>query len=182
MFLEKMFSVSVSAGELLDKYTILKIKQEFIHDEYKKKCILDEIKELDVFALDIIKKFPIHYQSLSDINRSIWIDQDTFRELMELNHESLASELAIKFIRDNDKRFRIKNQVNVEIDSAIKEQKSYWKIINTVKLSSFVISNGEINTDAIIRKSFDCDLLRVVSDMSVDVKLNSKFIEFIEFI
>lgn len=174
-----MFLVSVSAGELLDKYTILKIKEEFITDDYKKKCISDEIKELDVFALDIIKKFPIHYESLKNINRSIWIDQDIFRELMHNKETGLASELAIKFINDNDKRFRIKNQINVELDSTIKEQKSYGKIISKVKLSTFVKDNNEINTEAIIRKSFDCDLLKVINDVDIIVKLNNKFIEFI---
>lgn len=108
-------STPVSVGELIDKYSILSIKEEFINDEEKLKHIKYEKETLE----KIMPEFhSIYLTMLIDINKKIWKDQDEFRE-------NPTMEKCITIIEDNDRRFRVKNKINAL--SKIKEQKSYPK-------------------------------------------------------
>ena len=121
--------VEVSIGELLDKISILEIKQEKIKDPEKLKFILDEhavlIDQLNknVKSNDEIEKL---FQSLKEINAKLWIIEDDKRKCEK---ESNFGENFIRLSRDvhflNDTRAKIKLDINNHSGSKIKEIKEY---------------------------------------------------------
>ena len=121
--------VEVSVGELLDKISILEIKQEKIKDPEKLKFISDEHAVLkdqlnkNVKSNDEIEKL---FQSLKEINAKLWVIEDDKR-LCE--KEKDFTEKFIKLSRDvhflNDDRAKIKLEINNITGSKIKEIKEY---------------------------------------------------------
>ena len=121
--------VEVSIGELLDKISILEIKQEKIKDQDKLKFISDEHAVLknqldkNVKSNDKLEKL---FQSLKEINAKLWVIEDDKR-LCE--KEKDFTEKFIKLSRDvhflNDDRAKIKLEINNYTGSKIKEIKEY---------------------------------------------------------
>ena len=121
--------VEVSIGELLDKISILEIKQEKIKDPEKLKFISDEHTVLkdqlnkNVKSNDEIEKL---FQSLKEINAKLWVIEDDKR-LCEKKKD--FTEKFIKLSRDvhflNDDRAKIKLEINNLTGSKIKEIKEY---------------------------------------------------------
>ena len=121
--------VEVSVGELLDKISILEIKQEKIKDPEKLKFILNEhliLKnqlEKNVKSDDKLNKL---FQDLKEINAKLWIIEDDKRDF-EKNKD--FGEKFIKLSRDvhflNDDRAKIKLEINNHSGSSIKEIKEY---------------------------------------------------------
>ena len=121
--------VEVSIGELLDKISILEIKQEKIKDPEKLKFIFDEhsvLKEqLDknVKSDDMIDNL---FQSLKKINSKLWVIEDNKRQCEK---DKDFTEKFIKLSRDvhflNDDRAKIKLEINNHTGSKIKEIKEY---------------------------------------------------------
>ena len=121
--------VEVSVGELLDKISILEIKQEKIKDPEKLKFINDEHSILKDQLDNNIKsdeKLNTLFQSLKDINAKLWVIEDDKR-LCEKNSD--FTENFIKLSRDvhflNDDRAKIKLEMNNHTGSKIKEIKEY---------------------------------------------------------
>ena len=121
--------VEVSVGELLDKISILEIKQEKIKDPKKLKFINDEHSILKDQLDNNVKsdeKLNTLFQSLKDINAKLWVIEDDKR-LCEKNSD--FTEKFIKLSRDvhflNDDRAKIKLEVNNHTGSKIKEIKEY---------------------------------------------------------
>ena len=121
--------VEVSAGELLDKISILEIKLEKIQDPEKLKYINDEYKILKKqLNLNINKDNKIDnlFKSLKEINYKLWVIEDDKRKC-EKNKN--FGENFIKLSRDvhflNDKRAMIKLSINDYTGSKIKEIKEY---------------------------------------------------------
>ena len=121
--------VEVSVGELLDKISILEIKQEKIKDPEKLKFINDEHSILKDQLDNNVKsdeKLNILFQSLKDINAKLWVIEDDKR-LCEKNSD--FTENFIKLSRDvhflNDDRAEIKLEINTHTGSKIKEIKEY---------------------------------------------------------
>ena len=123
--------IEVSIGELLDKISILEIKQEKIKDIEKLKFINNEHSvlkdqlEKSVKSDETLNKL---YQSLKDINSKLWLIEDEKR-LCE--KEKDFGEKFIKLSRDvhflNDDRAKIKLEINNHTGSKIKEIKEYTK-------------------------------------------------------
>ena len=121
--------VEVSVGELLDKISILEIKQEKIKDPEKLKFINDEhsilINQLDN-NVKSDEKLNTLFKSLKDINAKLWVIEDDKR-LCEKNSD--FTEKFIKLSRDvhflNDDRAKIKLEMNNHTGSKIKEIKEY---------------------------------------------------------
>ena len=121
--------VEVSIGELLDKISILEIKQEKIKDPEKLRFISNEHSILkdqldnNVKSDDKLNKL---FQSLKEINTKLWIIEDDKR-LCE--KEKRFDEKFIKLSRDvhflNDDRAKIKLEINNYTGSTIKEIKEY---------------------------------------------------------
>ena len=127
----KKISIEVSAGELLDKISILHIKL----DKIKDKNSLDFIKnEYDVLIQERDKNIDLNdeinnlYIELKTVNEKLWIIEDEKR-LCEKN--SKFDEKFIQVSRDihflNDRRAVIKLNINKILGSNIREIKLYTK-------------------------------------------------------
>ena len=121
--------VEVSVGELLDKISILKIKQGKIKDPKKLEFINDEYNILkDQFDKNVKsgEKLDNLFQSLKEINSKLWVIEDEKR-MCEKNSD--FGEKFIKLSRDvhflNDERANIKLEINNHTGSKIKEVKEY---------------------------------------------------------
>ena len=121
--------IEVSVGELLDKISILEIKQEKIKDQEKLKFINDEYKILKDQLNENVKsdeKLEILFKSLKDINMKLWIIEDDKRQCEK---DKNFGETFIKLSRDvhffNDERAKIKLKINNHTGSKIKEIKEY---------------------------------------------------------
>ena len=121
--------VEVSVGELLDKISILEIKQDKIKDPEKlnfinnEHSILKNQLEKNVKSDEKLEKL---FQDLKKINAKLWVIEDDKRDC-EKNKD--FSEKFIKLSRDvhflNDDRAKIKLEMNNHTGSAIKEIKEY---------------------------------------------------------
>ena len=121
--------VEASVGELLDKISILEIKQEKIKNAESLKFIKDEY---NVLKVELDKNIKIDgnlknlFNSLKEINSKLWVIEDDKR-ICEKNKD--FSEKFIKLSRDvhflNDKRAKIKLEINNYTGSKIKEIKEY---------------------------------------------------------
>ena len=121
--------VEASVGELLDKISILEIKQEKIKNAESLKFIKDEY---NVLKVELDKNIKIDgnlknlFSSLKEINSKLWVIEDDKR-ICEKNKD--FSEKFIKLSRDvhflNDKRAKIKLEINNYTGSKIKEIKEY---------------------------------------------------------
>ena len=121
--------VEVSIGELLDKISILEIKQEKIKDPEKLRFISNEHSILKKQLDDNVKsddKINDLFQSLKDINAKLWVIEDDKRQCEKVKD---FGEKFIKLSRDvhflNDDRAKIKLEINNYTGSAIKEIKEY---------------------------------------------------------
>ena len=121
--------VEVSVGELLDKISILEIKQEKIKDSEKLKFINEEHSILKNQLNNNVKsnqKLNELFESLKQINAKLWIIEDDKRQCEK---EKDFTETFIKLSRDvhflNDDRAKIKLEINNHTGSKIKEIKEY---------------------------------------------------------
>ena len=121
--------VEVSIGELLDKISILEIKQEKIKDTEKLKFINKEhsiLKDQLEKNLKPDDKLNNLYQSLKEINSKLWRIEDDKRQCEK---DKNFGEKFIKLSRDvhflNDDRAKIKLEINNHTGSSIKEIKEY---------------------------------------------------------
>jgi len=126
--INKIFA-EISAGELIDKITILEIKQEKIKDASKLQSIKTEITSLQqtlnehITLDDEIKKLS---KELKQINLKLWDIEDGKRNCeKEKNFGEKFIELARNVYLFNDQRAKIKLQINNHLGSNIKEVKSY---------------------------------------------------------
>ena len=119
----------ISAGELVDKITILKIKKEKIANKEKLVEIKKELDSLtNTFNKSIKKNINLETltKDLENINLKLWDIEDKKRELekkQEFGKEFI--ELARNVYRFNDERAKIKLKINEALGSNIKEVKSY---------------------------------------------------------
>ena len=121
--------VEVSIGELLDKISILEIKQGKIKDPEKLKFINNEHSILKDQLDKNVKsddKLNDLYQSLKEINSKLWVIEDDKRQCEK---DKDFGEKFIKLSRDvhflNDNRAKIKLEINNHTGSKIKEIKEY---------------------------------------------------------
>ena len=121
--------VEVSIGELLDKISILEIKQEKIKDSEKLKFINNEhsiLKNQLEKNVRSDEKLNNLYQSLKEINAKLWVIEDDKRQCEK---DKDFGEKFIKLSRDvhflNDDRAKIKLEINEHTGSKIKEIKEY---------------------------------------------------------
>ena len=121
--------VEVSIGELLDKISILEIKQGKIKDAGKLKFVNNEHSILKNQLEKNVKsddKLNDLYQSLKEINSKLWVIEDDKRQCEK---DKDFGEKFIKLSRDvhflNDDRAKIKLEINNYTGSVIKEIKEY---------------------------------------------------------
>ena len=127
-------SVPVSAGELVDKLTILDIKLSKIKDKnklaqvnYERKLLQKKYDSLKISRVTNKKLIKLRKQLLK-LNTALWNIEDEIRKLEQ------KKEFGSRFIKKarsvyltNDRRFIIKNKINELLGSAVKEVKEYKK-------------------------------------------------------
>jgi hypothetical protein len=121
--------INISAGEFLDKLTILEIKSERIKDEQK---LLNIHKELDylrqVWADSSLGQTDISelLADLKKVNEKLWDIEDSIRrkEAAQTFDDEFV-QLARSVYRENDKRAAIKRELNRILGSDLIEEKSY---------------------------------------------------------
>ena len=120
----------ISAGELIDKITILEIKKIKITDTKKLKEVDKELVSLNNTMKDFIKDESVIFklkERLKEINLKLWDIEDGKRNA-EKNSDfgNKFIELARNVYKFNDERARIKSEINLILNSNIKEVKSYF--------------------------------------------------------
>ena len=150
--------VPVSVGEVLDKITILQIKLAHISDAAKRANIQNELDALlplvagDAFTTDQMQAL---MAELKSVNEALWDIEDDIRE------KEAAKSFDAEFIRlaravyiTNDKRAKIKKQINLATGSAW-SKRNLTNLINSVrrfKLSRCLQHFGAL-IDNVIRRN-----------------------------
>lgn len=115
--------IEVANGEIVDKFTILKIKLKNSNSQEKTKQISKELDYLEPLVDDL--KVPQKMiDDLQVINQKIW-DTENYIRLCEKNNQ--FDDEFVQYARDvyhyNDERFRVKSKINQYTNSYINEQK-----------------------------------------------------------
>ena len=124
-----LINVPISPGELVDKITILEIKKEFIDDINKLKNIKHEYDLLmQIYSNDVSQTDGVDSlkSKLKNINLSLWKIEDDIRDC---ERDKIFNERFVKLARDvyftNDKRSKVKLEINLLLNSSLVEEKSY---------------------------------------------------------
>jgi len=121
-------NIEVSHGEIVDKLTILQIKNQNITDPSKLDNIVKEYNYLLSIVendLGISTESP-EYLELLSINNELWIIEDDIRDkerIKEFDEEFIK--LARSVYYTNDVRAKIKKEINLKYSSGFVEEKSY---------------------------------------------------------
>jgi cell fate (sporulation/competence/biofilm development) regulator YmcA (YheA/YmcA/DUF963 family) len=126
-----LIEAPISLGELIDKITILEIKAVNISDAGKLKNVSHELdvlnKKIDTLldAQGKTKLAPLK-QALKDVNQELWVIEDDIRDC------EYVKDFSDKFIQlaravyvTNDKRAKVKKDINIAFGSELIEEKSY---------------------------------------------------------
>ena len=126
----KKILAEISLGELADKITILEIKMKKIVDKESFHILKKEyqsLKAIDLKDLDL-DKYNKLFNELKSINERLW-DIENEKRFLEKNSD--FSDKFIKVSRDvhfmNDKRAKVKKEINRSFGSNIEEVKEYTK-------------------------------------------------------
>ena len=116
----------ISIGELIDKITILEIKQIYMTG-IKLKNINKEVKLLKNILKD--KNLEINVDLINNlkvVNKNLWEIEDNIR-IKERNQEfdKVFIQLARSVYKENDRRASIKKEINQKYNSELIEEKSY---------------------------------------------------------
>jgi ADP-heptose:LPS heptosyltransferase len=121
--------VEIAPGELIDKITILEIKQAQITDGEKLKNVRAELEILNRCRrekLTQLSELDSLARSLKEINQKLWDIEDQIRDC-DRNHNfgQPFIDLARAVYQTNDRRSQLKRDINVLLGSRIVEEKSY---------------------------------------------------------
>ena len=124
-----MIKVEISYGELFDKISILEIKKsklnnpdEIVKVKYELDLLLQELNNSKLNS-SIISSLT---KNLKEINLKLWNIEDKIREKeRDKKFDEEFIELARNVYITNDKRAKIKNEINHRLNSRVFEIKSY---------------------------------------------------------
>ena len=123
-----IINTPVSLGELVDKISILHIKNINIKDNEKLKLIREELELLNQTLNKYIKNNDIqnYLDSLIEINSKLWVIEDDIRDCeRNKKFDQTFIDLARSVYFTNDKRSEVKLEINKKFGSKIIEVKSY---------------------------------------------------------
>ena len=119
----------VSAGELIDKITILRVKAQRINYPAKEANVQTELALLEATAGRELQPSPELEQltsELTEINAALWDIEDGKRDCeRRQDFGPDFVDLARRVYMDNDKRAAVKRRINMLVGSEIVEEKSY---------------------------------------------------------
>mgnify|MGYP001260916357 FL=1 len=129
LIMSDQINTPISPGELVDKITILEIKKEFIVDSNKLKNINYEYNLLMKIYNDDVSKtdgVDVLKTKLKNINLSLWKIEDDIRDCeRDKIFDNTFVELARSVYFTNDKRSKVKLEINLLLNSSLVEEKSY---------------------------------------------------------
>ena len=122
--------IEVSNGELLDKISILELKMLKIIDKEKLDNILTEFNSLNPLCVVLFEQFGSKlqklYLQLAEVNGKLWDIEDWIRDCERENRfDKEFIELARSVYITNDKRSKLKKEINILTESILTEEKSY---------------------------------------------------------
>jgi len=125
----KKILTEISAGELLDKISILEIKLVKINDKESLLEINKEynsLKETQNSNIKLTKNLENLIKELKEVNLKLWDIEDNKR-ICEKNKDfgKVFVDLSRNVYLNNDKRAKIKSEINKLLGSNIKEVKQY---------------------------------------------------------
>ena len=117
--------VDISIGELYDKYSILEIKLEKINDTQKLEWVQ---KEYDLLKT-LVESNPITgilKSKIKEINIFLWdVEEELRQKESRMEFDDGFVQLARKVYKYNDERSMIKQEINIETKSILRDIKSY---------------------------------------------------------
>ena len=123
-----LINTPISLGELVDKISILIIKQKNITDETKLDHVKKELDFLQKTLMNYVQQEEInnYLENLININSKLWNIEDDIRECerKKLFDQSFI-DLARSVYFTNDERAQVKNDINKNFGSELVEVKSY---------------------------------------------------------
>jgi len=125
-----IINTPASLGELVDKISILHIKNTNIKDNEKLLLVKEELSLLQKTLNEYVNSHQIKpfLDSLIDINSKLWVIEDDIRDCeRDKNFDQKFIDLARSVYFTNDKRSEIKLEINKKFGSKIVEVKSYEK-------------------------------------------------------
>lgn len=118
--------IEVSLGEVVDKYTILQIKEQHITDPVKLKNVTNERKYLESVLSASMAELKDHIISMRSVNQKLWNIEDGIRNKEVAGEfDSEFVELARSVYFTNDERAKIKRVINMMFGSHFVEEKQY---------------------------------------------------------
>jgi len=117
-----------SAGDLIDRITILEVKRRFIQDKTKLKNIEKHLKELHKVYAKLTKTRTLHrlHKMLFDINYRQWQLEDKVRVYLRERRIDPAFARLVRAIHlSNDKRAKVKRLVDEHTGSHFVDEKHY---------------------------------------------------------
>jgi len=122
-------TVQVSWGELLDKITILEIKQQRLKSEDAAANARRELEALINVAGGVLSQLPdvaSLKRQLSSVNEALWDIEDKIRaKEAAKSFDQQFIDLARSVYLNNDKRGGLKRQINALLHSELVEEKQY---------------------------------------------------------
>ena len=125
-----LINTPVSLGELLDKISILIIKEKNIVDDQKQYHIKNELDFLNKTLEDSISQSKVkeYIEKLIEINSKLWLIEDDIRDCeRKKQFDQKFIDLARAIYIKNDRRSEIKLEINKKFGSKLVEVKSYEK-------------------------------------------------------
>ena len=125
-----LINTPVSLGELLDKISILIIKEKNIADTQKQYHIKNELDSLNKTLEDSISRSKVkeYIEKLIEINSKLWLIEDDIRDCEKKKQfDQKFIDLARAIYITNDRRSEIKLEINKKFGSELVEVKSYEK-------------------------------------------------------
>ena len=123
-----LINTPISLGELVDKISILIIKQKNITDETKLDHVKKELDFLQKTLLNYVQQEEInnYLENLININSKLWNIEDDIRECERKKlFDQTFIDLARSVYFTNDERAKVKNDINKTFGSELVEVKSY---------------------------------------------------------
>ena len=123
-----LINTPISLGELVDKISILIIKQKNITDETKLDYVKKELDFLQRTLMNYVQKEEInnYLENLININSKLWKIEDDIRECERKKlFDQTFIDLARSVYFTNDERAKVKNDINKTFGSELVEVKSY---------------------------------------------------------
>ena len=123
-----LINTPISLGELVDKISILIIKQKNITDETKLDHVKKELDFLQKTLMNYVQQEKInnYLENLININSKLWNIEDDIRECERKKiFDQIFIDLARSVYFTNDERAKVKNDINKTFGSELVEVKSY---------------------------------------------------------